>query len=208
MKAPTKEEEWLRVSKGFETMWNFPCCLGAIDGKHVQILAPANSGSSYYCYKQFFSIILMAVCDAQCRFTLIDLGSNGRLGDRGVWSNSPIREGIENGTLNLPGVKTLSNGKQVPHVFVGDEAFPLKNYLLRPYSRASLNLSTRIFNYRLSRARRVIENAFGILTKVWRIYGKPIAVDVKHVTKIVLATCVSHNLLRYSLLIIWKEKIL
>jgi len=50
------------------------------------------------------------------------------------------------------------------YAFVGDEAFPLKLYMLRPYSRDNLTDAQRIFNYRLSRARRVIENAFGILT--------------------------------------------
>lgn len=196
MKVPTTEESWLNVANEFESLWNFPNCLGAIDGKHVRINAPPSSGSQFYCYKGFFSIVLMAVVDAKYRFLMVDVGSNGCLGDRGVWARSPSREAIEKNVLNLPGKKPLNSGYEVPHVFIGDEAFPLKDYFLRPYTASALNHQQRIYNYRLSRARRVVENAFGLLTAVWRVYTNPIAIKVENASKIVLATCLLHNLLR------------
>lgn len=66
------------------------------------------------------------------------------------------------GDVGFPPPMTLSDGKKLNFVFVADEAFPLKEYIMRPYPGRELNgIPQRIYNYRLSRARRVIENAFG-----------------------------------------------
>ena len=75
-------------------MWNFPHCIGAIDGKHIMMQAPNNSGSSYFNYKGWHSIVLMAVCDASYCFTH---GSDG-----GVLSNSMLGQAMESGNLGVP----------------------------------------------------------------------------------------------------------
>lgn len=64
MKAPT-EDEWRHISKNFLAEWNLLNCIGAIDGKHITIQAPTNSGSMYFNYKKTFSIVLMAACDSK-----------------------------------------------------------------------------------------------------------------------------------------------
>lgn len=74
----------------------------------------------------------------------------------------------------------------------------LANRLLNPYSGDNLPVSHRVFNYRLSRARRIVENAFGILSSRWRIFRRPIACEPKNVINIVKAACVLHNYLRRS----------
>lgn len=79
----------------------------------------------------------------------------------------------------------------MPHVFVGDEAFPLKTYLLRPYPRSTtrrLSDPELQYNYRLSRARRVVENTFGIMYQKFAIYNCNINWHPKFVDKVVLTT--------------------
>ena len=82
----------------------------------------------------------------------------------------------------------------MPYVLVGDEAYPLLKYMMRPYSRSGkLNEEKKVFNYRLSRARRIIECAFGILVARWRIYKRPMNTYVNRSKSLVLATICLHN---------------
>ena len=85
------------------------------------------------------------------------------------------------------------------HFIVGDEAFPLRMDLMRPFPRGKkenrLPYNKMIFNYRLSRARHIVENAFGILVQRFRVYDRRICMDDHNVVKVVKATCVLHNYL-------------
>lgn len=72
------QEQWSHVAKEFLEKWQFPNCLGAVDGKHIKIKAPFRSGTNYFCYKKFFSIVLMAACDANYRFVWVDIGQYGK----------------------------------------------------------------------------------------------------------------------------------
>ncbi|XP_063858640.1 uncharacterized protein LOC135099899 [Scylla paramamosain] len=77
LQTPTTPDEWMRVAHGFKTWWNFPNCVEAIDGKHILIRPPPDSGSYFYNYKGSHSIVLMAICDANCEFLYVDIGCNG-----------------------------------------------------------------------------------------------------------------------------------
>lgn len=141
-----------------------------------------------------FSTVLLAVTDASYQFIVIDVGSMGRFSDRGVFQTSAFGQHLKNETLDLPQDAPLETSKEiVPFVFVGDEAFPLQAHVMRPYPRVQLTNEKRIFNYRLSRARRVVENSFGILAVRWRIYKRLLESKISTVDKIVKATCVLHN---------------
>lgn len=85
---PSTEEEWKKIANDFGIKWNFYNCLGSIDGKHIEIRLPPGSGAYYYNYKQTFSIILMAVVNANYEFIMIDVGANGRVSDGGVFLNT------------------------------------------------------------------------------------------------------------------------
>ena len=80
MKCPDTPDEWRQVARGFERRWQFPNCLGALDGKHVAIRCPPHAGSLYFDYKKFHSIVLMALVDAEYCFLYVDVGRNGRYG--------------------------------------------------------------------------------------------------------------------------------
>ncbi|XP_054599309.2 putative nuclease HARBI1 [Nothobranchius furzeri] len=162
--------KWMEIQEEFWSLWNFPNCVGAIDGKHIRVRAPANSGSSFHNYKGYFSFILMAVCDA--------------------------RGALIKGELHLPPPSPLPGAVvRSPPVFVADEAFPLKVNLMRPFSGTNLTAEQRKYNYQHCRARWVIENAFGILAARWRVFGKAMECSVD-TTELITKGCVAlHNFL-------------
>ncbi|XP_026482640.1 uncharacterized protein LOC113390281 [Ctenocephalides felis] len=83
-KFPQTEEDWKKTAKEFEQRWNFPHCLGAIDGKHIDIIPPSEIGSYYCNYKCRHSVVLLAIINANYQFIMCDLGVNGRKSDGGV----------------------------------------------------------------------------------------------------------------------------
>ncbi|XP_057333828.1 putative nuclease HARBI1 [Microplitis mediator] len=195
---PLTKSHWLKIADEFEKQWQFPHCIGAIDGKHIHIQCPDNAGSSYYNYKNSHSIVLMAVCDANYLFTLVDIGAYGRRSDGGIFWSSAMGQKFENSDMNIPKPDLLTvDGIPLPYVLVGDEAFQLTNYLLRPYpGRSGLNKEISIYNYRLSRARRTIENSFGIIVSLWRILKKPIDATVENTIDMIQEIICLHNWLR------------
>lgn len=194
-----KESDFRLISEGFWDKWQFPNCAGAIDGKHVRIRAPENSGSLYFNYKEFYSIVLLAIVDHNYKFIAVDVGSYGKEGDSGIFQKSTMGKKIMKNEFNFPEPKNLPNSNIIlPHFLVGDEAFSLDTFMMKPYARkvAKNDLSKEIFNYRLCRARRVSENAFGLLSQVFRIFYTPIGIAPETCTDMILVACCLHNLLR------------
>ena len=169
----------------------------AIDGKHIALKAPAKSGTIYHNYKGFFSIILLALVDADYKFLWVDVGANGSTSDCAVYNQSQFKEELENRTLGLPPPTPLAgDDTAIPHFVVGDDAFPLREWMMKPFSFRNLTDEERIFNYRLSRARRVVENAFGILANRFRCLLTTMFQTPENAMQIVLATVVLHNIMR------------
>ncbi|KAL4082834.1 hypothetical protein QTP88_029490 [Uroleucon formosanum] len=154
----------------FMTKWNFPNCILVIDGKHIRIRSHNNTGSPFYNYKDYFSIVLLVMVDVNYKFIAVDIGSFGREGDSGIFLKSTM----------------------------GDEAFRLHTHIMKPYTRqASRDDKTKsIFNYRLSRARRVIENEFGLLSQVFRVFYQPISIEPSTCDNLIIVACCLHNMLR------------
>lgn len=191
--------EWEKIADDFGNIWNLPNCVGAIDGKHVSIRCPPNSGSMYYNYKGDYSIVLLALCDGNYTFTAIDIGAYGSASDGGVLWHSEFGKRLFAGKIGFPKEKKLKNSSvEFPYYIVGDAAFPLKTFIMRPYPGLLLNEKKENFNKRLSRARRVIENAFGILTARWRILRQTLNMYEKSAETIVKATVVLHNFVKMT----------
>lgn len=128
----------------------------------------------------------------------MDIGAYGRRSDGGIFRDSLLGRKFANSKMNIPDPKPLYfEGNFMPYVLVGDEAFPLTEYLMRPFpGRQDLNQEKIIYNYRLSRARRTIENTFGILSSQWRILRRPINCSIQTAIKTVQAIVCLHNYIR------------
>nr|CAI5839334.1 unnamed protein product [Callosobruchus analis] len=189
--------QWLQISHDYYKLWQLPNCIGSIDGKHICIKAPSHSGSLYFNYKKYFSIVLLAVCDAQYFFTYINVGSYGGQSDGGVLKNSPFGDLLLRGHLKIPPDQRLPNTDEgYPLYFIGDEAFLLLVNLMRPYSKKGRKNARSLLAYRLSRARRTIENALGIMVARFRIYQRTIDAEPDTVDAIVKATTCLHNYMK------------
>ena len=84
-----------------------------MDGKHILIRPPPNSGSYYFNYKNRFSIVLLALVDADYRFLYVDIGCNGRISDGGVFRNSKFFQALENNALDIPKADFLPGTEQL-----------------------------------------------------------------------------------------------
>lgn len=194
---PNTQEEWQTIARGFENKWNFPNCLGAVDGKHIRIIPPAGSGSAFWNYKHFHSLVLIACANSNYEFIWCEIGTNGRISDGGVLKNTEFYEKLVLNELNIPPPQRCTNSTDpLPFVFVGDEAFSLRHDFMKPFSQKTLNNERRVFNYRLSRARRIIENVFGILANRFRIFHSAINLKLHRIEIVTLCCCVLHNFLR------------
>ena len=144
---------------------------------------------------------MLALVDASYRFIYVDIGEYGSNADSNVFQFSNFGAKYTGNKLNVPGLKRLPNYNQqgpMPHVIVADEAFPLLHTLMRPYPHSRESTLPRdecIFNYRLSTARMVVENAFGILAMQWRIFDRRMPLSTENADKVIQAAACLHNYL-------------
>uniref|UniRef100_A0A8C5PEP1 DDE Tnp4 domain-containing protein n=1 Tax=Leptobrachium leishanense TaxID=445787 RepID=A0A8C5PEP1_9ANUR len=189
LSTPT-DEAWSQIAKGFQDRVNFPNCLGVMDSKHIRIVKPLQSGSLYQNHKHYFSIGLLAVADANYNF--VDVGSYSKDSDSTLFRNTTLWNEIESGTLNIPRPTPLSaSDTAVPNAFVRDEAFGLSTHLLHPYSGTHLTVKKWVFNYQLLRVRWYVECTFGIFSNKWRIFHRPLGVNIEFCVDIVKCCCVA-----------------
>lgn len=121
----------------------------------------------------------------------------GAASDAQIYNASELKQCFEGGSLNIPDPTPLPNDTQdVPFFIVADDAFALKPNLMKPYGGRGRDKEERIFNYRLSRARRVVENAFGILASRFQVLMTTMGHDPATVRLIVTTCMVMHNLMR------------
>ena len=119
--CPTTEQGWRDLADQWYQRWNFPHTVGAIDGKHVACKAPPKSGSEFYNYKGFYSVILFAMVDAGYKFTYIDVSGNGSSSDAQIYNESDLHRGLDHFLRQTPCPMTIrmcltpSLGMTPPH---------------------------------------------------------------------------------------------
>ena len=148
-----------------ETLWQFHCCWGAIDGCHVSIQCPPegpNASKEYHNFKNFYSIIMMAIVGAKDRFIWANVGFPGNSHDSVILQSTELWHEVTENNVITSMAKTIE-GTEVYPMILGDSAFPFRIWLMKPYTHANLKPVEANFNYHLSRARMVIERAFGQL---------------------------------------------
>lgn len=104
LKTPSARQEWEQKGNEFGLRWNFPQAVGAVDSKHIYIRKPFQSVSLYRNYKDFFSIVLFAIVDANYKFYYVDVGNEGSVGDASAWNQSPLKKSIETNQINFSSI--------------------------------------------------------------------------------------------------------
>ena len=116
-----KNKIFTEISEGFNIRWNFPNCTESIDASTSEF-CPPNPGSQYFNYKQYHSIVLQAVVDANLKFVTMDVRAYGKQSDGGVFRNSALYQSSETRSLQVPEETVLPHSEiTLPHIFVGDE---------------------------------------------------------------------------------------
>ncbi len=136
----------------------------------------------------------MALVDSNYRCLYVDVGCNGRVSDGGVFRGSTLQESLEQRTANIPQPTPLpGTDMTMPFFVVADEAFPLKSYLMKPLPGEGFPENRESSTTGLSRARRIVENTFGIFANRFSFFLTTINLDPDAVEVIVLASCALHN---------------
>ena len=107
MRTQSTENEWKHIAEDFEELWDLPHCLGAIDRKYIGMDCPRKSGTHYHNYKDFFSMVLLTICNARYNFTLVDVGQYGCNNDSGVLGESKFRKAFEHRLWNIPAAEKI-----------------------------------------------------------------------------------------------------
>lgn len=176
----------------FEASTGFPQGFAALDGCHIKVSPLSEHAQDYFNYKGWYSVILLALVDHNYKFLFTNVGSPGRNHDSAVYRGSVLPRALETELLSEPA--KLIEGERVGAVILCDQAFPLTSHLMKPYPHRNTSDETvRQFNYTLSKARRVVENAFGRLKARFRVL-KSLECEISNVNHIIQACCVLHNI--------------
>ena len=158
----------------FEELYGIPQIVGAIDGCHIEINAPPQNHEDYFNRKQHYSVNLQAIVDAKLKFIHATVGYPGSIHDARVLRLSGLYDFAENEQI-LSGPMRNINGTELGPLLAGDSAYPLTNWLMKPFSdRGRLTAELRKLNLKFRALRCVVERTFGMLKSRWRIILKKI----------------------------------
>lgn len=214
LQIPRTEEQWRGIARDFQDIWNFPHCLGAVgnkmafskeksytfflflDGHHIAFRSKTKTDASYSNYRDFNSIIMLALVDAHHRFLYVDATCKG--GAEDAFTESSLFDAMESNWLNIPPESTLPGlEEELPHVILSDQGFHLQPWLMKPYEMSEAStMVQKVFNYRLNRAHRVVGNALGIMSSRFRALQTELKLEeVSQIERLVMATTILQNFL-------------
>ena len=193
IKFPNTRQEIDETIEGFLTKSGYPMCLGSLDGTHLSVKPPTGFESDYFNYKKFFSIIMLAVVNAELKFTYVNVGAPGRSNDSSVYTRSTLSEVIHSPIYENHFIYV--NNLKVRCHLVADSAFPLDHTLMKPYAiRPNMDRAQATFNYRLSRCRCTVERAFGLMKNRFRSLHKKMEFRIENVINIIKSVALLHNI--------------
>ena len=129
--CPTDPEDWKKIEERFSINGMSPHAVGALDGKDIAIKKPKKSGSEYFIYKGYFSLVLLTLVDTDYMFLWVNMGASGSSSDAQIFNRSKLKRRIENGRMGLPPPEPLGpGGPDLHYVLLGDDASAL--YILPP----------------------------------------------------------------------------
>jgi len=182
------------VVREFKVKWGVPQCFGAIDGTHIPVSVPSENHTDYYNRKGWYSMLIQGLVDANYCFLDICVGWPGSVHDARVFVHSNLYKKITDSQL-IPDKSERISSVDVPLYMIGDSAYPMQSWLMKPFSYSSeLTTEQRTYNYRICRARIVAENAFGRLKARWRRLMKRNDMFIHNVPAVAAAACVLHNI--------------
>ena len=122
-------QEWHEKVVQFDQRWNFHHAVGLLDGKHVAIRCPQQSGSIYYNYNDFYSVVILALVDADYRCLWVDVRSNGSCFDAQIVNECHLKKSIVDGTIGFPDADELQgDDRDTTYFIVADDVFALSTW--------------------------------------------------------------------------------
>ena len=193
---PKTQEDFKKKMLDMEELWQFPFSWCAVDGCHIPIKCPPGGQESckeYHNFKNFFSIVLMSMVDARYRFIWGSCDYPGNSHDSIILQSTSLWSDIKEGKV-LPSFTQEQENIHIPSLILGDSAFPFETFLMKPYTHTVLTKEQRYFNYRLSRARMIVEGAYGQLKGRWRLLLNKTEGNLLQTKTATLACMVLHNI--------------
>ena len=195
IKFPVTAQEVTQGIRQFTNKSPFPQVVGAIDGSHIPLKSvPTNERIEYFNRKQAYSVVVQGVADASLKFIDVSTGFPGSIHDARIMRLSRVHREVSCGNW-LSGPSRQIGGCEVRPLLVGDSAYPLSSWLMKPFKQTrTLTESQLRYNHALSQARVAVEQAFGILKGRWRCLYKPMEEKVTRVPTTIMACCSLHNI--------------
>lgn len=193
IKLPKTEAEVMEKVNLFSTRYDFPQCLGAVDGTHVEIKQPSDNATDYINRKSRFTINVQACCDCDCLFMDVVVKWPGSVHDARVFTNSSLNTKFKNGDIPTCPKRIVAGMDPVQVFILGDPAYPLLPYVMKEYANGGATQEEQYYGYRLCSARNVIECAFGRLKARFSLLRRATDINLLDLPTVVYACFVLHN---------------